>query len=531
MDETITETIFVKDNLENTYPEIPKELMDKISLDRVIYSTRLPKLFTEAFQVEDTKKLERLIPMYHRGMSKDILGATINLYGSAEFVGKPTKLSIKEKIIRLTYNNGYTIIMDKSQTNQKLFDSVEDEFMLVEKLSTYQFIKCKPGMLDNKNVYYGEIKPTAIRVDRVNAQELLNLLPAWKCFFYAMSLKSTYDSVRLILPRIMAWFVPNLGLENNRLIIAQFTPPEVGKSFYGFLTKYLFKAEYVNGVPSVAYAIGDCTTGDTGIMGLNDIVIFDEFDKWQKDRYKELGSPLLTGMWQSEWARPSATKAGGKIGYNNSVAIVFFGNTDVMKMDSGLSPREIFRDYLKNLGEGSPLAFENRITIVDIIRKCEPLEVAVLKDKTVQHPVIRGLVAILQDKLEYTKPLETKFYRSQRRNAGFNKIFCVLKVLFSDLTDEQLSIISKEFIIYGYSPELMKILKLERPKEEVPPKVFNEDNVIMDGEDLEVEQVSEEEEETEESIKQLEEEIKRKDKEELQKSPWINDNVVTKKEN
>lgn len=468
--------------MEIDFPKVSEELSKEVELGDVLYHADIPKYFSENFPTVKTQEdLLGLRRQYLRGHFKNELEIAFSFApsGVVRFVAKPTGFSIKPivkggratSLLKIAYPNGCKVQTE----NLKSFGLSEDE--VGENMKTIHVVDCKQTV--GKSEKYGEfiyhegnIQPVTKKVDLDNAKKIIDEVGIYRSLFYALHMGVCKDTINLMLPRFLTFFTFPLGLENNRPCVAQFTCPSTGKSTFIFKKTALINAHYINEVPRLPALVGNCATGYYGYAKIFSCLDFDEFEKYKAGEWNSVSQCFLTGMYNAVWKRDQSTKDGEIIQYRNEVSVNFHGNAD---MFAKTNPREALKSFLDERKDPSPSAFDERLTMVSIVKKCEPMQKMVFDSKTIKHPVFRGLIRSIQNEID-TMKYEKNGELSGRLEENWNKIYLFMSAMFSkELSKDDLKLCSKELLLDGVSNTLLEIITGSKDKEIVHTETVTEE--------------------------------------------------------
>lgn len=457
---------------------ISEELYKEVELGEILYHADIPKYFSENFpNVKTQEDLMTLRRKYLRGHFKTELEAGFGYSpsGIVQFVAKPSGYTIQPQatqegvvqLLKIAYPNGC-----KVQTyNLRALGSTEDE--LVDSMRTIHKVECVQRTGTNPKwgnfVYYeGNIVPVSRKIEEVHAKNLINELGEFRALMYSLHMGICKDTIDLLLPRFLTMFTFPLGLENNRPSVAQFTCPSTGKSTFIFKKTALLNAHYINEVPRLPALVGNCATNYYGYAKIFNILDFDEFEKYKACDWNAISQCFLTGMYNALWKRDQSTKDGSIMQYRNEVSVNFHGNADLFQKSNA---REALKYFLQERKDPSPTAFDERVTIVQIVRKCNPMQKMVIDNRSIKHPVFRGVIKLIQDEINLMKgdkydDLNGRYLES------WNKIYLFLSALFPKISKDDLKLCAKEMLLEGHSDTLIEILLGTKVKTEVNDKVI-----------------------------------------------------------
>lgn len=474
----------MENDFEIEFSTISEDLFNEIELGDILYHADIPKYFSENFpNVKTQDELMNLRRQYLRGHFKTELEAGFGYSpsGIIQFVAKPSGYTIQPQatqngvvqLLKIAYPNGC-----KVQT-YNLASLGQDEDELVDNMRTIHKVECiqKTGVHDKwgKFVYYeGNIRPVSRKTEIEPAQRLIDELSPFKSLMYALHMGICEDTVNLMLPRFLTLFTFPLGLENNRPSVAQFTCPSTGKSTFVFKKTALLNAHYINEVPRLPALVGNCATNYYGYAKIFNILDFDEFEKYKACDWNAISQCFLTGMYNAVWKRDQSTKDGSIMQYRNEVSVNFHGNADLFQKSNA---RDALKLFLQERKDPSPTAFDERVTLVQIVRKCRPMQKMVLDGKSIKHPVFRGVIKLIQDDINTMK--YQKFDGlSGRYEESWNKIYLFMCALFPKLSKDDLKICSKEMLLEGQSKTLIEIMFGKSDKKEIDEKVIEQKEPI-----------------------------------------------------
>lgn len=297
---------------------------------------------------------------------------------------------------------------------------------IVEKLSDYLLIKIQ--MRRNQLICY-DIQPLYGVADTKKAKEILNKgVNPYETIVYGLGYKPEPQIFTLMLPRILSWFT---GYDGKPMHIAQLTPPESGKSYFGLRSETLFNWEYLNEAPTPSRLVMDARNGALGIVYLRDGIVFDEFDKWglYGDRVERSFDILLTGMEQGKWTRGTTKVSAEAPDIRRLLPIVFLGNSDMIMPyveasngNNRVAFSTFFTDQLKR--DCRPLA--DRLSLIDIKQK-EVRITEYLTNKVLPDSILRGIIRIIQERVKPCGSSRLKG-RLRRHSLAIQSILTALQV-------------------------------------------------------------------------------------------------------
>ena len=460
----MSETI---DKMTIEYPKISEELFNNVELGDILYHSDIPNYFSENFpNVKSHEELMKFRRQYKCGHFKNELdaGFRFSKTGIVRFVSKPVGFSLQpyvkdnqiNHLLKCAYPNGA-----KVQTSDLEHLGInEDEF--VDNMNTIHIVDCAQkvgeGKFGNFVYHIGNIRPMAHKIELEPAQKLIDELGIFKSLFYALHMGICKDTIAVMLPRFITMFTFPFGLDNNRPCVAQFTCPSTGKSTFIFKKTALLKAHYINEVPTISAIVGNCATGFYGYAKIFNILDFDEFEKYKAGEWNEVSQCFYTGMYNSVWKRDKSTRDGSIMQYRNEVSVNFHGNVDILIKSNA---REALKHFLTERKDKSPTAFDERLTIVSVIKKCQPMQSMVWDKKTIRHPVFRGLIKLIQDRIDVGN-FQSYENLQGRYLESWNKIYLFLDVLLGkELNKCDLKVCAKEILYEGISTTLIEALTCE----------------------------------------------------------------------
>ena len=309
--------------------------------------------------------------------------------------------------------------------------------------------------------------PLRGKVEEDAAEEILNKTNynPLQVLLIGLGLKPTPEMGRIYLPRILSWFK---GFDGRPLHIAQFTPPETGKTSFGLRSETLFNWRYISEPPTLARLVLDARTGILGEVFLRDGIVFDELDKWDlstADRQHTFYT-ILTGMEQGKWVRGVSAMGIRPPEIPRHIPILFYGNIGEFLQYRGFNPyctRAFFNEVFSRRFGQDTSALCDRLALVDICY----LEEKVMDNltyKVLPDGIIRGIVKKLQ---EDVCRWDVSILKGRLKRHSDN-VYAVMCTLFKEPEPKLI-----DAIVSGVTPLDDWVIKgVEKVKQEIPPDLI-----------------------------------------------------------
>jgi len=408
--------------------------------------------------LEDENTRETLRKQWLYGNDRQIVSMDLMFNKRLTAIFRPVGLMIDWKTVNIyIYTPSGLEIYIPSEVLQLLGSTTEQR---IANLNDYLYVTFKK---DGNTLIAETVIPLRGKIENDTATEIIDksTLSPIEVLLYGLGLKPTKETIRLYLPRILTWFK---GFDGKPLHIAQFTPPESGKTSFGLRCETLFNWRYIAEPPTLARLVLDARTGVLGEVFLRNGIVFDELDKWDISTAERQHTfyTILTGMEQGKWTRGVSAMGVRAPDIPRFIPILFYGNIGDFRKYKGILPfvsRAVFNDiFSKRFGQDVS-ALCDRLAIVDVcyeeIKVMDYLTYSVLPDG-----VIRGIVNHLQQNV---KPCSVSSLKGRLKRHSDN-VYSVVSTMFKDVKPEIM-----DGIVAGVTSMDEWLSKgVTKPKEEIP---------------------------------------------------------------
>jgi len=404
--------------------------------------------------LEDEEVREKIRKLWLYGNDKQTVSMDLMFRSEMECVFRPVGLLIDWKTVSIYVHtpSGLNIYIP-AKLLEMLGDTTEKR---IENLNDYLHIRFKK---EGSDLVATSVLPLRGKIMNDIATEILENTSYQPIDVLVIGLgyEPNNEVKRLFCPRLLSWFK---GFDGRPLHIAQFTPPESGKTSFGLRCETLFNWRYIAEPPTLARLVLDARTGVLGEVFLRNGLVFDEFDKWDvstADRQHTFYT-ILTGMEQGKWTRGVSAMGVRAPDIPRFIPVFFFGNIGDWQKYNGVKPwvsRAIFNTiYQQRMGQDVS-ALCDRIAWIDVCYR-EIKIMDYLTYKVLPDGVIRGLVEHIQRNV---KPVEVSALRG-RLGRHANNVYAVLSQLLRKVVPEKVDAVVSGVVT------LDEALKSERKAEE-----------------------------------------------------------------
>jgi len=217
---------------------------------------------SETIKLEDLLIEQKPLPRY----DPERLRLELEINNQVEVIGKPSSYRLKGSEISLRFFD-----IEVSGHLRQLGSTPDEILMRLRTNNIWRIGRRQSGVYVLSSVR--SIVPTEEEFRLAN--KLLELYSPLEVVVRGMGYEDREDVYRLMTPRIMALVVDELPLH-----VAQLTPPESGKTYFGIWAMKYAGWFYTTSPPTAAGMFYDGRTGTYGFAIISNGVIFDEMDKW-----------------------------------------------------------------------------------------------------------------------------------------------------------------------------------------------------------------------------------------------------------
>ena len=274
----------------------------------------------------------------------------LEMYGRVEVVGKPSSYRIRGSTIYLKFFN-----IEVTCSISKLGSTPEQVLMRLRTNNVWSIRKVSGGYMVTD---VRSIMPT--REEFELARALVNVYPPAEIIIKGLGYDDKPEVRRLLLPRIMP-----LVVDEYPFHVAQLTPPESGKTYFGVWAMKYAGWFYTTSCPTPAGMFYDARSGVYGFATISNGIVFDEIDKWSPTYVMQTGiiTYLPTFLENGVVVRPtSRLHTLGVI--ERLVNTVWFGNASNKYGEE----KEVVATIFSSWGDMHG-ALIDRMTIIHVERK------------------------------------------------------------------------------------------------------------------------------------------------------------------
>ena len=423
--------------------------------------------FPNTLTNEEERKQVRRWWLY--GNSKDILNMDLIMKNKISALFRPVGIMIdwKNIVVAVVMPSGGIVVIPLRLVEYLGADTEER----IANLSDYLYITMNKI---EDNLVAETVLPLRGKIENEIAHEVItgSRYTPLELIIMGLGYEPAKEVKRLFLPRIVTWFK---GFDGKPMYVAQFTPPETGKTTFAIRNETLWNWGYIPEPPTLARLILNAQMGILGEVFQRNGIVFDEFEKWDlatQDRQYSFYA-LLTGMEQGKWTRGVSARGIRPPDIPRFISILFFGNMGDFQKYEGVRPyvaRAIFVNIFTQRFRQDTSALADRLCIIDTCFDKIPI-MDYLTYRVLPDAVLRGITSEVQRNV---KPCNVSKLRGRLRRHS-NNLYAILTALGFTITGKDAD--NMVIGIYDWSGLMGNAKQVPL----IPPKPPERDTVTQKG--------------------------------------------------